>query len=229
MRGTWRLASDTSSAYKLAMKAAGGGMVAALGTSPLSLRSTRVAAYPLFVTEPPVLFDQAFMPHDEYEFEDISRLQDFNAFLMGTLGLLKPAFLDQFRGSMLRSEDRGPDWLTQASASLRKLLLGVLHTVAPDNLVLPWVTNLKKQLDQNGHPTRRTKIAWLCNSIPNEGYRKFVKADLESALPLIDVFDSAVHVNEFQDFEESFSWAHLRLKVALYRIVKIWQSRQNYN
>ena len=135
---------------------------------------------------------RAITPPHDYEFEDISlshlpfRVAEIDAFLVRTLGEIKPAFAVQFRGSLLRSDERGPDWWTQAAASLRKLFLGVLHTAAPDDFVLPWVTNRKQQVDRRGHPTRRTKIDWLCQSIPNEAYRKFVQTELDSALPLID-------------------------------------------
>ena len=147
---------------------------------------------------------------------------EIDAFLEQTLGELNPAFLAQFRGAMQRSEERGPDWWTQAAASERKLFLGVLHTAAPDELVLPWVTNPKQQIDRCGHPTRRTKIGWLCQSIPNEKYREFVIAELESALALLDVLHAANHVDEFPEFEKSFSWTELRLKVAIRHIVEIW-------
>ena len=166
-------------------------------------------------------------PHDDNS-EDVSHLQRFDlvaeidAFLEQTLGMLNPAFRRQFRGSMQRSEERGPDWWTQAAASERKLFLGVLHTAAPDKLVLSWVTNPKEQLDRLGHPTRRTKIAWLCRSIPNESYRKFLIVELDSALALIDLLNTAVHVDDFPEFEESFSWTQLRLKVAIRHILKVW-------
>ena len=167
-------------------------------------------------------------PHDDRAVEDAPNSQrvdvvdEVDAFLERTLGELNPAFLAQFRGLMQRSEERGPDWWTQAAASGRKLFLGVLHSAAPDHLVLPWVTNRKQQLDRCKHPTRRTKIDWLCQSIRNEGYRKFVKTELDSSLALIDVLDVANHVDEFPEFEQSFSWTHLRVKVAIRHIVELW-------
>ena len=44
---------------------------------------------------------------------------------------------------------------------MRKLLKGVLHSVAPDDVVLPWAMKHKKELDRVGRPTRATKIDWL--------------------------------------------------------------------
>ena len=152
---------------------------------------------------------------------DIGLVDEIDAFLEQTLAKLNPAFPSQLRGSMQRNQERGPDWWTQAAASQRKLFLGVLHTAAPDHLVMTWVTN-PKQLDRRNRPTRRAKIAWLCRSIPNESYRKFLIAELDSALELIELFNTAVHVDEFPEFEETFSWTQLRLKVAVRHILEIW-------
>ena len=141
------------------------------------------------------------------------------------LGKLKPAYATQFRGAMLRSEERGPDWLTQTAASLRKVLLGVLHRAAPDDLVLPWVTERKTQVDVHGHPTRRTKIAWLCRSIRHEGYRKFVRSELDSALAALDLLNEAIHVDEFPDLEESFTSVSSRVRSAIRHITRLLEQR----
>ena len=144
-----------------------------------------------------------------------------------TLAAFEPAFADQFRGAWLRSEERGPDWLTQAAASIRKLLLSLLHAAAPDECVLPWVQHRKAQLDRNGRPTRRTKIEWLCRSIRNTGYRKFVKSELNSALEVLELCNQAVHVDEFPDFEESFNSVFARVEFAVHHIVRLSGRRRS--
>ena len=50
-----------------------------------------------------------------------------NASLELTLAAIEPALAVQFRAVTLRIQERGPDWLTQAAASCRKFLLGLLH------------------------------------------------------------------------------------------------------
>ena len=59
-------------------------------------------------------------------------------------------------------------------------------------------------------------------SIPNESYRKLLLTELDSALTLIDLFNTAVQVDEFPEFEQSFAWAQLRLKVAIRHMLEIW-------
>ena len=173
---------------------------------------------PFVSTEPDTTHDD---PEGVPHLQRLDSVHEIDAFLERTLGMLNPAFPRQFRGSLQRGEERGPDWWTQAAASERKLFLGVLHTAAPDHLVTDWVTN-PKQLDRLKRPTRRAKIAWLCRSIPNESYRRVLIAELDSALELIELFNTALHVDEFPEFEQSFPWTQLRLKVAIRYILEIW-------
>ena len=142
------------------------------------------------------------------------------------LHALNPAFAAQFRAWILRSEERGPDWLTQAAASLRKLMLGVLHTAAPNDLVLQWVTDPSTQLDRCGRPTRRTKVDWLCGSIRDERYRKFVRMELDSALAILDMLNRAIHVNEYPELEESFTAVSARVRFVIRHIVTLGQQRR---
>ena len=138
-----------------------------------------------------------------------------------TLAAFEPAFVDQFRGARLRSEERGPDWLTQAAASYRKLFLNVLHRAAPNELVLPWVRDPRIQLDQHGNPTRRTKIDWLCKSIQHKGYRRFVRIELDSGLEVLELLNQSVHVNDFPELEESFELAATLMEFAILQIARL--------
>ena len=148
-------------------------------------------------------------------------------FLEETLPSLHGAFLEQYRAAKLRAVDRGPDWWTQGSASLRKLLKGVLHQAAPNDQVLPWARANKKPLDDHGRPTRATKIEWLCQFVPSAEYRSFVRAELESALALIAIIDTAQHVEEFPEFAESYNWIFLRVEVAIRFILELWKLRNS--
>lgn len=155
----------------------------------------------------------------------ITVVGETHRFLEDMLPRMSLPFLDQYRGARARSLDRGADWWTQGSASMRKLLKGVLHTAAPNERVLPWALKNKKSLDRNGRPTRATKIAWLCRTIGNDAYREFVRTELESALALITLVDAAQHVDEFPEFEQQYDWTILRVEVAIRHILVLWMSR----
>jgi hypothetical protein len=102
----------------------------------------------------------------------------------------------------------------------------VVHRAAPNELVLPWTQGDKKKLDDHGRPSRATKIAWLCEPVADEDYRKFVRAELDSTLALIDIVDVAQHVDRFPDFEDKYNWVLLRVEVALRLILELWLLRK---
>jgi hypothetical protein len=108
---------------------------------------------------------------------------------------------------------------------MRKLLKGVLHTAAPNELVLPWARQNNKECDRVGRPTRATKVEWLCQFIPNEAYRSYVRTELNSALALIDLLDAAQHVDEFPEFEQQYDWTILRVEVAIRTSYRLEESQ----
>ena len=144
-------------------------------------------------------------------------------FLELTLPQLKRAFLEQYRGVKARADDPGPDGWTQGSASMRKLLKGVLHSVAPNEVVLPWATKNNKDLDKNKRPTRATKIEWLCRSIPQGAYRAYVRNEIDSALALIDLVDNAQHIDEFPEFAEQYDLILARAAFCVRHMLAVWK------
>lgn len=201
----------------------------------------QLASVPQFVSELPTLglfvhtrAVRSITPHEalepDKETQSLSLLVDITTetvlVLETTLPELNPAFLEQYRGAKARSADRGPDWWTQGGSSMRKLLKGVLHTAAPNDLVLPWAKHNKKELDRNGRPTRATKVEWLCQFIENDDYRAYVRTELNSALALIDLLDATQHVDDFPEFEHQYEWIILRVEVAIRHILTIWKARR---
>ena len=150
-------------------------------------------------------------------------IAETGVFLEQTLPDLKPAFLEQYRGVKARANDRGPDGWTQGSASMRKLVKGVLHSVAPNEIVLPWAIKNNKALDQHRRPTRATKVDWLCHCVPNHAYRAFVHAELRSALAIIELLDTAQHVDEFPQFTDQYDWIMLRAEVCIRHMIALWK------
>ena len=150
------------------------------------------------------------------------------AFLEIHLPELNPAFLLQYRGARAAAKERGPDWWTHSGASLRKLLKGVLHSVADNETVGHWAQAHGKEFDRNGRPTRATKVEWLCEFIPNAAYPESVKAQLTAALAIISLLDESQHENESSDFEEKFEEIFLRAETAIRHIVTIWKARPTH-
>jgi hypothetical protein len=210
-------------------------LIASLGASEGLL-----ASVPGFVSELPTLgvfvhthAVRSITPHEPLEAGEekkalslrVSITTETVLVLETTLPELNPAFLDQYRGAKARSADRGPDWWTQGGSSMRKLLKGVLHTAAPNELVLPWAKQNNKELDRNGRPTRATKVEWLCQFIGNDAHRAYVRTELNSALALIDLLDVTQHVDDFPEFEQQYDWTILRVEVAIRHMLTIWKAR----
>lgn len=147
-------------------------------------------------------------------------------FLEATLPTLYAPFLEQYRGAKARSRDRGPDAWTQGGASLRKLLKGVLHRAAPNDLVLPWARTNNMEIDRNGRPTRATKVAWLCEPVAHDTYRAFVRTELDATLAVIELLDASQHLDEFPDFQDKYDWVLLRVEVAVRQILELWELRR---
>ena len=150
-------------------------------------------------------------------------ITDTDDFLERTLPQLNPAFLEQYRGVKARANSPGPDGWTQGSASLRKLLKGVLHSVAPNELVLPWATKHNKELDRSNRPTRATKVEWLCRSIPQGTYRAYVRNEIDSALALIELVDTAQHVDNFPEFAEAYDLILARAAFSVRHMLTVWK------
>lgn len=209
----------------------------------LNLPEGRLASVPPFVSELPAMdmfvhggTIRTITPHEEYEEPQERRVttvrveiaRETVAFLEVTLEELKPAFRMQYLGAKARASERGPDWSAQWGSSMRRLFKGVLHTVAHDDLVLPWAKKHNKPLDSNGHPTRATKVEWLCLGLQNDSYREFVRTELSSALTIIGLLDTTQHVDEFPEIEEMFEWTELRAEFGLRQILTIWKNRQQH-
>lgn len=209
----------------------------------LSLPEGRLVSVPTFVSEVPTvdLFVhteavRVVTPHEILSPEQQERtislrvqvVDQTTAFLEATLPELYPPLVEQYHGAKAYSTERGPDWWTHGGASMRKLLKGVLHRAAPDEAVLPWATAKNKPLDDKGHPTRATKVEWLCSFIPNESYRAYVRTELSSALALIGLLDASQHVDEFPEFQAQYDWTILRVEVAICHILTIWKNRKGH-
>jgi hypothetical protein len=151
------------------------------------------------------------------------------AFLEVNLPRLKPEFLMQYHGIKARAVDRGPDWSTQGGASMRKLMKGVLHTAAPNELVAPWAKKHGKAFDKHRRPTRSTKVDWLCEFYPVPEYTATVKMEIMAAVRIIEILDESQHVDDTEEFDKQYEFCMLRVEVAVQHILTIWMARDVMN
>lgn len=135
---------------------------------------------------------------------------------------ISPEFMEAWCGVWDAAHRRGPDWARQAAASLRFLLVGVLDTVAP----VDGLTGIPRQYMHNGKLGRPAQVYWLCVPLQNRTYRRVARADLESAISIIDAMSEAIHRDDYVEIEDAFDTMVVRAAVALCNLLKLWKARE---
>ncbi len=134
---------------------------------------------------------------------------------------LSPKLMKSWEGVWDAARRRGPDWARQAGASLRFILVEVLDTVAPVNAL----TDIPRQYVHNSKLGRPAQIYWLCAPLQNPTYRRVVRADLESAISIIDAMSEAVHRHDYVEIEDAFDTMVVRAAIALCHLLKLRKAR----
>ena len=134
---------------------------------------------------------------------------------------LSPELMKAWRGVWDAVHRRGPDWARQAGASLRFILVGVLDAVAPVDAL----TDIPRQYVHKGKLGRPAQVYWLCVPLQNPTYRRVARADLESAISIIDAMSEAVHRHDYVEIEDAFDTLVVRAAIALCNLLKLWRAR----
>jgi hypothetical protein len=165
------------------------------------------------------------------EIDDVSPADEIWTDVQGqTLGYieavlpeLNPKLMKSWEGAWDTARRRGPDWARQAASSMRFLLIEVLEAVAPVEEIRK--SNLPNRYVQNGQILRLGQIHWLCEPLKNRTYGKVVRADLDSAMTIIEAMNEAVHRDDYEEIEDAFSTMAVRAAVALSNLLKLWKVR----
>jgi hypothetical protein len=130
--------------------------------------------------------------------------------------------LVSWKGGWHTAQKKSPDWVRQAAASFRYVLITVLDTAAPHSRVKNEVK--PEYLNHKGEVVRKTQVVWLCEPLQNKTHRKVVLADLESTISIIDAFSEAVHRSQYSELEASFDRIAVRVAVTLQHILELYFS-----
>ena len=144
-------------------------------------------------------------------------------YIHAVLPELSPELMEAWRGVWDAAHRRGPDWARQAGASLRFILVGVLDAVAPVNTL----TDIPRQYVRNGKLGRPAQVYWLCEPLQNRTYRRVVRADVESAISIIDAMSEAIHRRDYVEIEDAFDTMVIRAAIALCHLLKLWKARNS--
>jgi len=196
-----------------------------------------IASAPDFVRTVPgeIVFAQArfvrtVTTHEEIEEEDAAdeiwadvQTQTLG-FIETVLPELNPKLMKSWEGTWDTARRRGPDWARQAASSMRFLLIEALEAVAPVEQVSK--SNVPARYVQDGKILRLGQIHWLCEPVKNRTYGKVVRADLDSAMTIIEAMNEAVHRDDYEEIEDAFRTMAIRAAVALCNLLKLWKARQ---
>jgi hypothetical protein len=142
-------------------------------------------------------------------------------YIEAVLPEVSPRLMKSWEGVWDAARRRGPDWARQAGASLRFILIEVLDTVAP----LDSLSDIPKEYVRDGKFGRPAQVYWLCVPLNNRTYRRVSRADLESAISIIDAMSEAVHRDDYVEIEDAFDTMAVRASVALANLLKLWKAR----
>jgi len=110
------------------------------------------------------------------------------------LSLGKP-FLGMYEGAVGAMNAPSADSQRHMCVSLRELVTHTIHKLAPDKKAVKYLKTLgdvEEYLDE-GRPTRRGRILYICREIEMGNFSKFVNADAKSTLAFIDLLQEGTH------------------------------------
>ena len=85
--------------------------------------------------------------------------------------------------------------------------------------------DIPRQYVHNGKLGRPAQVYWLCVPLQNPTYRRVARADLESAISIIDAMSEAVHRHDYVEIEDAFDTLVVRAAIALCNLLKLWRAR----
>lgn len=123
------------------------------------------------------------------------------------LEILHPPLLKLFDGAKQSLTSDNPDKVRHVLISLREIFTTVLHTLAPDKLVLPWA--IEENLISNKRPTRLARIKFIYKQFNLPTLDDFIEADIKSILSLFAIFHRVHDIN--------FTATSTELEIIFYR------------
>ena len=103
---------------------------------------------------------------------------------------------------------------------MRERGLCVDHTT-----IYRWVQRSAPEIDKRCRLGRPAQVYWLCVPLQNGTYRRVARADLESAISIIDAMSEAVHRHDYTEIEDAFDTLVVRAAIALCNLLKLWKAR----
>jgi hypothetical protein len=99
--------------------------------------------------------------------------------------------IEMWQGAESALESQHPDYGRHSTVSLRELLTHFIHRLAPDEKVKVWTNN--PDHFYNKKPTRKARLLYICRSVNNGSFSKFIEKDIAALTEYIDLFQGGTH------------------------------------
>lgn len=163
-------------------------------TSYVDVNPTIMRAIPLEYLGAANLIEAISIDEEPVETEENVKkiIQYENEFLlMENLPKIDSGLLKMWKGAMEAYNSDNTDKVRHFAVSLRELYTHVLHKLAPDKKINKWTTDAA--LFNEGKPTRKARLLYICRNISNDYLAEFIKKDVEATLAFIDIFQQGTH------------------------------------
>jgi len=99
--------------------------------------------------------------------------------------------INLWNGSKKALASDNPDRIRHFGTSLRELFTQVIHALAPNNEIKLWTS--RKDYFEDGNPTRKARLNYICRNISNETFEEFIDKDITALLAFLDLFQNCTH------------------------------------
>ena len=142
---------------------------------------------------------ETLRPRDELDVQDaeeeiqlVSEAELETSDCISLLQKVAPELARPYIGARDSLSGNNADRARHILSSLRELWGHLLRHLAPDELVLAWITeeNTNEQsLLHEGCPTRRARILYICRNLNKEPFTKFLIDDTRMLVKLLELFN----------------------------------------
>jgi len=157
----------------------------------------------------------------------IQVIEKENADCIDLLEYVNPKLIIPFRGAHEAIHQQNTDRERHILSSLRELWNRLLHKLAPNNEVLPWIPipNRNEEYIVEDKPTRKARIMYICRNINNGSLSEFVEVDVKA---LIEFFKALNRVHELDPSltEAQLNSVLIRSDSAIKYLINIWKETQ---
>lgn len=135
---------------------------------------------------------------------------------------LNPDFILMREGALKALNSDNPDRVRHFIISLRELFTHVLHCLSPDDEFGKW-DDEKKYYD-NGRPTRKGRLLYICRNLNQEPFDDFVQKDIASALSILNFFQQGTHQISCPYTPVQIAALIVRMEATLRFMLEIWKA-----